>query len=583
MVTKASPPGLLAKMAQLVRSGSSSPEAPDSDLSRHSEFDKVDLQARITAKRRDDLVRRREFNHLRQIRAMSGLGGAGLAVPSVFQSSSSFSPDERTPQDRAHTVKKINAIEAHMGEHWKLRKRSSSPPPEQVAPVKLPASRHMELPVLTETFSKERRPAPSAVVPEQPPAAARGDSEMDLDFTGMLSGQAPLEWESQPVTIPYPTAAEPDVDGASSSPNDNSAFGDSRLESEELGQGSDNPALQDAAIRFAEGDVAGAEAALLAVVQDPGADVDGADACACALLDMYRATDQGASFDVVAIEYAQRFGRSAPEWYSIPALLHSTAPAHVEVPAAVAAAWMSPPVMDTVAVTRLGASQPGSQKRQYQWEQLESIAPQAVADLARQFTQWAELPIALEFSGVDVLNAVLQASTVTGQRDTDPLWWHLRLEALRIQGAHETFDEVALDYCITYDVSPPSWLEADCTFSQALDHETEEQSAFLETVPPGFVDTRSPDSLELRGELLGDASAVLARLQARAHVGEPIVIHCQRLIRIDFSAAGSMLNWLTTQQAKGVAVDFVQVPRLVGAFMQVMGIADLARVVVSIK
>jgi ABC-type transporter Mla MlaB component len=145
------------------------------------------------------------------------------------------------------------------------------------------------------------------------------------------------------------------------------------------------------------------------------------------------------------------------------------------------------------------------------------------------------------------------------------------------------FEEVALDYCITYDVSPPSWLEADCTFSLTQEHETEGPSAFLESVPPGFVDTRSPDSLELRGELLGDATAALARLHARGHAGEPLVIHCQRLIRIDFSAAGSMLNWLTAQQALGVEVDFVQVPRLVGTFMQVMGIADLARVAVSLK
>jgi ABC-type transporter Mla MlaB component len=570
----------------LVRAGAAAPEAPDSDLPRHSEFDKVDLQARITAKRRDDMVRRREFNHLRQIRAMSGLGGMGLAVPSVFQSSSSFNPEERTPEDRAHTVKKINAIEAHMGENWRQRKRSASPSPQPDPSARLPASRHMELPVLTDTLAKERRTAPTAAAPEQTPETASGHSELDLDFTSMLSAQASLEW--QPEQLPQPVAdrvsASAEVSAPTSTLSGNSAFGDSRLESQELGQGTDNPSLQDAAIRFAEGDVAGAEAALLAVVQDPGADAHGADTCACALLDMYRATDQGASFDVVAIEYAQRFGRSAPEWYSVPALLRSAVPTVVEVPAAAPVVWISPPALDTVAVARLGASQQGSKQRQYQWERLESIAPQAVPDLARQFTHWAEQPLALEFSGAEVLNAALQAATVTGQRDTDPGWWHLRLEALRIQGAHAVFEEVALDYCITYDVSPPSWLEADCTFSLAQVLGAEEGSpSFLESVPSGFVDTRWPDSLELRGELIGDATAALARLHARGHVGEPLVIHCHRLIRIDFSAAGSMLNWLATQQALGVEVDFVQVPRLVGTFMQVMGIADLARVAVSIK
>jgi ABC-type transporter Mla MlaB component len=57
-----------------------------------------------------------------------------------------------------------------------------------------------------------------------------------------------------------------------------------------------------------------------------------------------------------------------------------------------------------------------------------------------------------------------------------------------------------------------------------------------------------------------------------------MVISCARLIRIDFSAAGSVLNWVSARQAEGRQVQFVQVHRLVGAFFNVIGISEHARV-----
>ena len=39
----------------------------------------------------------------------------------------------------------------------------------------------------------------------------------------------------------------------------------------------------------------------------------------------------------------------------------------------------------------------------------------------------------------------------------------LRLEVLRLANRPDQFDEAAIDYCVTYEVSPPSWERAKCT------------------------------------------------------------------------------------------------------------------------
>ena len=77
MASKDGPTGLLAKMARMLRAPAQAPgDAAESVQGHNSELDQKEAQARIAAKRRDDMVRRREFDHLRKVRAQ-GAGSVG--------------------------------------------------------------------------------------------------------------------------------------------------------------------------------------------------------------------------------------------------------------------------------------------------------------------------------------------------------------------------------------------------------------------------------------------------------------------------------------------------------------------------
>jgi ABC-type transporter Mla MlaB component len=86
-------------------------------------------------------------------------------------------------------------------------------------------------------------------------------------------------------------------------------------------------------------------------------------------------------------------------------------------------------------------------------------------------------------------------------------------------------------------------------------------------------------TVELAGQILGDATEALDMLESKTLGADIIVISCTRLIRIDFSAAGSLLNWVTSRQSEGRQVQFVEVHRLVAAFFNVIGISEHARVI----
>ena len=81
------------------------------------------------------------------------------------------------------------------------------------------------------------------------------------------------------------------------------------------------------------------------------------------------------------------------------------------------------------------------------------------------------------------------------------------------------------------------------------------------------------------GNVLGDATHAFDGFDATEHRGEGIVVSCKGLIRVDFSAAGSILNWVAMREADGYRVQFRDVHRLVAAFFNVIGINEHARVV----
>jgi len=85
--------------------------------------------------------------------------------------------------------------------------------------------------------------------------------------------------------------------------------------------------------------------------------------------------------------------------------------------------------------------------------------------------------------------------------------------------------------------------------------------------------------IELAGQIQGDASAALEKLEARLLGADIMVISCAKLIRVDFSAAGTLLNWVTARQSEGRQIQFSDVHRLVAAFFNVIGISEHARVV----
>lgn len=82
--------------------------------------------------------------------------------------------------------------------------------------------------------------------------------------------------------------------------------------------------------------------------------------------------------------------------------------------------------------------------------------------------------------------------------------------------------------------------------------------------------------VELSGQIHGDASTLFETLNQRRPGCAGARLR-QAHVRIDFTAAGNLLNWVIEQKARGVRVS--QTHRLVAALFDALGISEQARVV----
>ena len=538
-----------------------------SDQARETESAKTELKAMIERKRRNDFVRKRELDMLRRVRR-EGLSSEQLAA---LGGSSRIDDSEVRPTDSLARADggvkaKIDQIEQQMvGDTYAGSQRRA--PDFYSAPTQ-PAAID-GAPPATAAMPANAAPSPvggrvSGFMPTRPGRDSR-DSPAQRSATSAPAAPPPkLE--------PLPPAVDKGF-------------------SVEVSDVVHDPDLDEAVIAFANADFEQCEHALSTLTGTAGKRAQHAETW-LVLFDLYRAIGQQHKFESLALDYAQQFGWSAPQWYSMPRMVAEATsderPRSSRIVGQVG--WVCPAYVDADEVAKLS-----SQSLQmplpwvFEWGALKGIDAEGCARMSELFRKWIGQKLDMQWLGGERLLTVLQDSSPTGVRDADPAFWQLRLDALRMTNRPDQFDETAIDYCVTYEVSPPSWERSVCTARViGANHNS--------TLPPplpavtdvstGFVESQSTAdgalaavaSFDLSGQLVGDISPTLRKMDAELGDCSIVNVSCVRLIRVDFIAAGDLLNWVLARRSENRVVTFLESHRLVALFFGAMGINEHAKV-----
>lgn len=289
------------------------------------------------------------------------------------------------------------------------------------------------------------------------------------------------------------------------------------------------------------------------------------------LFELYQQTSDAKSFESLAIDFSVQFESSPPAWREDESVFATQqAPAYL-----IDAQEIFLPEQATQDI----AQQINALKKQLKsgtrahlnLERL-SHADQEGAQLLLQLLEIINSTThTIGISGLSNAAFALRGRLIAGQKDQPETLWLATLGFYRLLGWEQQFDDLAVDYAITFEFSPPSYTSPPkhIEISGALNDNSPDTAP--NTVVEGV-------ACLLKGDITGRASEAIQALEAAALHSEHIEVDCSRLGRIDFSAAGALLNWLFGAQTRGKHFSFTQIHHLAAALFKVIGIQGVADV-----
>ncbi len=398
------------------------------------------------------------------------------------------------------------------------------------------------------------------------------ESEMNLNSPEPVAPRKPSPSLSTfPAQSNNQGANNPQNTGVNSQPMD---FGTSAILGDTAGAGNLEilgsgfaPVLEEAAILFSNGQTVEAASLLLSSIEENNLG-PATQTVWMMLFDVYQALNKQTEFESLSIDYAARFESSPPAWRGEKAEEQTKLNSNV-------ALVIVGVTLDNSATKLLEQIQAATGKGRpvlLEFTKLQKVEPFGAEVLLKALNAFKKAKREIALAPVEKLIEACRAGVEAGRRDTSESIWLLLLESLRLAGRQQEFEDISIDYCVTYEVSPPSW-EPMPEWIRA------EATSPIAATSGEKLGTRSDNGIfHLVGDLKGSIPTESALLTEHSSSRRDVQIDCSDLRRIEFTAAAQLQNQLTTLRTLGKRVALVNVSIPVGTLFGVVGMNDVASI-----
>jgi anti-anti-sigma regulatory factor len=327
--------------------------------------------------------------------------------------------------------------------------------------------------------------------------------------------------------------------------------------------------LENAALLFANGQDATARELLEQGVQSDQ-DTKLSPLAWLALFDLLQRADDRVAHDQLAMQFVLQFERSAPSWNE------RSKPASDGKPGSGGG---------YIAVTGKLSSGSSAQLEGLK-RALEKCVPRAridlssvtgfddagarmlAQDLARARAQRMELAI----QRPEKLAAALDSAVAQG-KDGGEGAWLLSLELLQWQQDQAKFDERAVEFAVTFELSPPSWEPPPRSGNEKGNAAERPDAAMVAVAERPKRPAPDKETLVWEGVLAGATPPMLAQLADFATRTSVAQIDMTDIERIDFIFAGALFNAISRIEGQGKAVQILGASPIVRALLLLIGIS----------
>lgn len=285
------------------------------------------------------------------------------------------------------------------------------------------------------------------------------------------------------------------------------------------------------------------------------------------LLELMQQRADRQAFEQLSTQFALRFNVPAPSWinYTEPEV-RAAAPRGglpvVELPQTIDASIVKP----LEEFKSLASTHPALGLDVSATREIDLVGAELLLRVLNAFKRASH---ELTLHGAEQLLVALRSAVEPGRRDPTDAAWMLLLEVQRLLNRQADFEETGIQYCITYEVSPPSWEPplSNIRVEGAVDRPAVATAA-----------ATAADPLNWKGEMMGDGEPFLGHLASAARTNRQVIIECRQLRRMAFSAGSALLGQLFRLQQGGINVEFRNVNCLVAALWQLLGVSAVCDV-----
>ncbi|HMX21474.1 MAG TPA: STAS domain-containing protein [Accumulibacter sp.] len=276
------------------------------------------------------------------------------------------------------------------------------------------------------------------------------------------------------------------------------------------------------------------------------------------LFDFFRLTGKKEDFESLSLEYAASFEKSPPTWRQ------TTVTTTPPVKAIATTIFKGELYGDNDAgFAALREAIERHPRLRIDLSKVHSLDDKGCERLMNLLEQARKYRREVDMLGTKELEALVDPFIILGKAQ-DRGCWFLKLELCQIHGQIEEFEDLAINYAVTFEISPPSW-------------EASRASKASVTPPPQADEyTLTGDAYPLKGEVKNTRFADLL-VFAAAH--DPVIIDCSEVTRMDFLSAGALLNVMNSVKTSGRKIVFRHPHLLLAELFRVVGLTSLADIV----
>jgi ABC-type transporter Mla MlaB component len=278
------------------------------------------------------------------------------------------------------------------------------------------------------------------------------------------------------------------------------------------------------------------------------------------LFDLYQIMGREHEFESIAIDYASHFETSPPTYHTVAEAAQAPDRQFSGiVPTANLSGCLDDDAATRAQLARAQADSPSPLVR-FEFQAIAAVTPSGCALLLDTLQAMRKAERELVLAGADQLVAMLRPMLAIGDRGAGEAPWLLLLELLLLTNREKDFEETAMDYCVTFEVSPPSF-EAPPRAAVSL----------------GAGPATAGDRFLLPPVIQGDNAALLGAIADHAARHPVLVLDGSRLARIDYTAANALAAHVRTLAGEGRDVVLRDLNHLVAALLRLLGVGEEVR------